>query len=275
MTQNRILTMEKGINFREMGGYQTKDGKQTKWHKVIRTGSLSDLTATDQSFLDQYGVRYDIDFRSPQEVLDAPDRVPGNAKYVYAPVFNVDETKNSDGSDKMTANLEEHPDSGFRHMLKVYRMIVTEQHAKNEYRRFFDNLLANDKPDDVLLFHCTAGKDRTGMGAVFLLTALGVDFETIKSDYLLTNVASVDRIEGATKAAQAKGASKETVDSLRALWSVDPAYLDAAMTEIKRQSGNLSHYLRTELKLTKNEITDLQRLYLEWFSSGYLMSSGN
>ena len=263
MTQARILKMENGINFRELGGYQTKQGQTIKWHKVIRTGSLSQLTPADQKFLDEYGVRYDVDFRSPQEVLDAPDRVPANAKYVYAPVFNVDETKNSDGSDKMAANLEEHPDSGFKHMLKVYRMIVTEQHAKNEYRRFFDTLLANDQEDGVLLFHCTAGKDRTGMAAIVFLTALGVDFETIRQDYLLTNEASVERIEGATQSAKEKGASAETVASLRALWSVDQAYLDAAMTEIKRQSGNLEHYLRTELKLTKNEIAELQRIYLE------------
>ncbi|WP_318765543.1 tyrosine-protein phosphatase [Lactiplantibacillus carotarum] len=263
MTQDRILKMTNGINFRELGGYPTKDGHTVKWHKVIRTGSLSDLTAEDQQFLDDYGVRYDVDFRSPQEVLDAPDRVPGNAKYVYAPVFNVDETKNSDGSDKMTANLEKHPDSGFHHMLKVYRLVATEQHAKNEYRRFFDTLLENDQPDDALLFHCTAGKDRTGMGAVYLLTALGVDAQTIREDYLLTNVASVKRIEGATQAAEAKGASPETVASLRALWSVDSAYLDAAMTEIKRQSGNLEHYLRTELKLTKDEISRLRQLYLD------------
>ena len=64
-------------------------------------------------------------------------------------------------------------------------------------------------------------------------------------------------------AAKAQGASAETIESIRALWSVDPAYLDAAMTEIKRQSGNLTHYLHTELKLTNNEIKDLQRIYLE------------
>lgn len=164
MTNQRVLTVPGGINFRELGGYSTKDGRKIKWHKVIRTGGLDQLTPAGQALLDDYGVRYDIDFRSPQEVLDAPDRIPANAKYVYAPVFNVDETRNSDGTDKMTANLEKHPDSGFKHMLKVYQMVADEQHAKDEYRRFFDNLLANDQPDSTLLFHCTAGKDRTGMG---------------------------------------------------------------------------------------------------------------
>lgn len=263
MAEQRILTMEQGINFRELGGYQTKDGHTIKWHKLIRSGSLSDLTATDLTTLDQYGVRYDIDFRSPKEVLDEPDRVPGNAKYVYAPVFNVDETKNSDGQDKMAADLEKHPASGYRHMLKVCRMVANEQHAKKEYRRFFDNLLANDQPDEALLFHCTAGKDRTGMGAVYLLTALGVDFATIRQDYILTNAASVQRIDGAVAAAQKQGLSAEAVASIKALWSVNDDYLDAALAEIKRQSGNLEHYLRTELKLTKQEVTDLRRIYLD------------
>lgn len=90
-------------------------------------------------------------------------------------------------------------------------MVADEQHAKDEYRRFFDNLLANDQPDSTLLFHCTAEKDRTGMGAVYLLTALGVDFETIKQDYLLTNQASIGRINGAMAEARAQGASSATV----------------------------------------------------------------
>ncbi|MFC6182324.1 tyrosine-protein phosphatase [Lactiplantibacillus daowaiensis] len=263
MAKERVLTMQQGINFRELGGYPTQDGHTLKWQKVIRTGNLSQLTEADLQFLDQYGVRYDIDFRSPKEVLDDPDRVPGNAKYQFAPVFNVDETRNSDGTDKMTANLEKHPDSGYRHMLKVYRMIATEQHAKNEYRRFFDNLLANDQPNEVLLFHCTAGKDRTGMGAVYLLSALGVDPQTIRQDYLLSNETSIKRINGMVAKAQAQGVSPEMLTSIKALWSVNGDYLDAALAEIKRQSGNMQHYLRTELKLTKNELADLRQLYLD------------
>ncbi|AVK60997.1 protein-tyrosine-phosphatase [Lactobacillus sp. CBA3605] len=262
MEKQRVLPIQQGFNFRELGGYQTKDGHTVKWQKLLRSGGLDSLTQTDLAYLDQYGVRYDIDFRSPKEVLDSPDRVPGQAKYQYAPVFNVDETKNSDGTDKMTANLETHPDSGYRHMLKVYRMIANEAHAKYEYRRFFDSLLANDQPDDVLLFHCTAGKDRTGMGAVYLLSALGVDQATIRQDYLLTNTASADRITSAVQAATNQGASAATIASIKALWSVNEDYLDTALAEIKRQSGNVEHYLRTELNLTKQEMSDLRKIYL-------------
>jgi len=148
-------------------------------------------------------------------------------------------------------------------MLKVYRLVVNEHHAKIEYRRFFDILLANDQPDESLLFHCTAGKDRTGMGAVYLLTALGVDLETIRQDYMLTNSASAGRITSAVSDAKQQGASPATIESIRALWSVDDDYLDAALSEIKHQSGNIEHYLRTELKLTKTEITRLRELYLD------------
>ncbi|MFC6294994.1 tyrosine-protein phosphatase [Lactiplantibacillus daoliensis] len=263
MANERLLPIQQGFNFRELGGYATKDGHHIKWHKLLRSGGLDRLTQADLKFLDEYGVRYDVDFRSPQEVLDTPDRVPGRAKYLYAPVFNVDETKNSDGTDKMAADLENHPDSGYRHMLKVYRMVVTENHAKREYRRFFDALLANDQPGESLLFHCTAGKDRTGMGAVYLLTALGVDLETIRADYLLTNSASAERIDSVVADAKKQGVSAETVESIRALWSVDNDYLDTALSEIKHQSGNIEHYLRTELKLTKTEILRLRELYLD------------
>ncbi len=75
-------------------------------------------------------------------------------------------------------------------MIQVYVDLINQDHSKQAYRQFFDLLLANDKEDQSLLFHCTAGKDRTGMGAVFLLSALSVPEETIRTDYLLTNQAS-------------------------------------------------------------------------------------
>jgi len=101
------------------------------------------------------------------------------------------------------------------------------------------------------------------MGAVYLLTALGVEPETIREDYLLTNSASAARIDGAVADAQKQGASADTIESIRALWSVNDDYLDAALSEIKHQSGNIEHYLRTELKLTKTEIMRLRELYLD------------
>ncbi len=89
---HRILPLEKGHNFRELGGYQTKDGRTLKWHKVLRSASLAHLTPHDLAYLTDYGVRYDVDFRSPEETAKSPDKVPANAIYESLPVFKIDET---------------------------------------------------------------------------------------------------------------------------------------------------------------------------------------
>lgn len=189
----RILDLEAGINFRELGGYQTTSGQSVKYHKVLRSAGLGDLTNNDIKYLKDYGVKTDIDFRSQDEIDKKPDRVPGGAKYVSLPVFVEDQTEASKIGDRVVPEIDFDPHDGYNHMLDVYRNMVEEDQARGAYRKFFDELLGNEKDHDVVLFHCTAGKDRTGMGAVFFLYSLGVPLPTIKQDYLF-NKSSKSRV---------------------------------------------------------------------------------
>ena len=82
-----LLPLEQGVNFRDLGGYRTKDGHQIKANKVIRAASLGNLSPKDVNFLAEYGLRHDVDFRSSEEQENAPDKVPTGATYHFAPVF--------------------------------------------------------------------------------------------------------------------------------------------------------------------------------------------
>lgn len=261
--QPRALPLEKGVNFRDLGGYVTKDGRRLKTNKVIRSASLGNLSTKDLEFLEDYGLRYDIDFRSAEETKAAPDRLPDETKYFFAPVFPEDETKSSQ-KDRRKETFFTDPQAGFDNMVQAYQHIVLADSAKKAYRQFFDVLLANEKEGQSVLFHCSAGKDRTGMGAVYLLSLLGMSDELILNDYLASNHFLAPWHKEQLKKHQLAGETTQIfLDNMRALGSVDPLYLQTALDIMQREYGSLGDYLRHELQVTPTQVKQLQAIYLE------------
>ena len=115
MTQQRLLPIKHGYNFRDLGGYQTSDGHTVKWHRLIRSGALNNLDEQDQEALVAIPVTVDIDLRSKPEITAAPDRVPRTAKYYHLPVFSIDVT-NASRSDEEVAREMQEVGNGYRHM---------------------------------------------------------------------------------------------------------------------------------------------------------------
>ncbi|WP_407892407.1 tyrosine-protein phosphatase [Lacticaseibacillus sp. N501-2] len=258
-----LLKIHHGFNFRDLGGYTTKAGQTLRYHKLIRSGRLNELSDRDQRYLADYGVRVDVDFRSPQEQSDQPDRLPQGAAYHFDPVFPTDETKASVKVEALRRQaLAKDPLGGFRNMVNTYADIVTLPSAQKAYREFFDLLLANEG-DGALLFHCSAGKDRTGMGAVYLLTALGVDPITIRRDYLASNLYLAEESERMVNEARQTGAGPAFIASTRSLGGVSNEYLDSALMTINGHYGSLDHYLTDVLKVTAAQRRDIRAIYLE------------
>ncbi|USS88322.1 tyrosine-protein phosphatase [Fructilactobacillus hinvesii] len=264
MKNERIINLNSTENLRELGGYQTTDGRTIKWHKLLRSGSLGMLNATDLAFLKSYGVRYDIDLRSGQERTDVPDALADDhIEYVFNPVFDEDRTDNSQDPEEFRQMLEENPTYGHDHMVAVYKRMVQNDGCHQAYHRFFQTLLNNGQEDGAILFHCTAGKDRTGMAAVFLLYALGVDLDTIKQDYILTNQVVKPLVDQKMDEARNRDFSETAINSLRALYTVNMDFLDAALTTINDQYGNLDHFLTDEIGMDSAKREQLRALYLE------------
>ncbi|MCI1986828.1 MAG: tyrosine-protein phosphatase [Lactobacillus sp.] len=260
----RILDIHHGFNFRDLGGYRTKAGQTLRTHKLIRSGRLNELSPRDQAYLADYGLKVDVDFRSPQERTSAPDQLPTGVAYHFTPVFPVDETKASADAEQLRRQaLAKDPLGGFRNMVNTYTDIVLQASAQKAYREFFDLLLANDDADSALLFHCSAGKDRTGMGAVYLLTALGVDPVTIRQDYLASNNYLLGESERMVNNVRQAGGSPALIASTRSLGSVANEYLDSALMTIDARFGSLDHYLTTTLGVDAQQRRDLRAIYLD------------
>jgi protein-tyrosine phosphatase len=131
-----------------------------------------------------------------------------------------------------------------------------------KYKPMFDELLTLDN-GQALLFHCTAGKDRTGIGAALVLSALGVDRRTILRDYAATDTYwRAGREQSLQRMAQA-GLSAEAVNAVRPLLAANPAYLAGTFAAIDKQYGSVDKYLATELGLTPRKLATLRAKYLQ------------
>lgn len=257
------LPLQQAINFRELGGYPTTDGGHIATHKLLRSARLAVLSQADVHYLADYGVRYVVDFRSTDEMTVAPDRLPTAADYHALPILAEDATHASDDPQERARRLKEDPGYGIESMLAVYRQMIVDPFSQQAYRRFFELLLENDQPNESLVFHCTAGKDRTGLGAYFILHALGVPEATIVNDYLATNNYIQDVIAQEVKRAEATLKNPEAVANWKALESVDRNYLQTAEQAIAELAGNVDGYLRNILHVTPQEQADLRRLYVK------------
>lgn len=260
---NQLIGVTSGRNFRELGGYETLSGKKIKMHKLLRTGNLADLSPFDKQFLTDYGAKYDVDFRSKEEVDNQPDRVPDGVEYIYDPVFSEDLTNSSKSITDLDTQAHNDADFGFNHMHYAYEDMIESEPAQKAYRKFFDVLLENTVDGESVIFHCTAGKDRTGFGALLALSALGVPLNTIKKDYLLTNITTKDFVDSMIEHARQNGKNENVLQSIRDIQSVRSEYLDHAVKVLNDEYGGINNYLRDVMKLSSADIMKLRNIYLE------------
>jgi protein-tyrosine phosphatase len=230
-------------NFRDLGGYAAGDGRRIKWGVVYRSGELSQLSDDDVGKLGDLGIRTVVDFRSPEEVSARGEgRVPSGAQVVPLPIASSD----------MFAKLipmflkgdfsQVPPDL----LDKVNRMLVRE--FTEQYAGLLRAL--SDPANRPLVFHCTQGKDRAGFGAAMVLSALGVPWETVVEDYLLSNhfrKEENDKMLGMIRgfAATRGGPNGEEIafSRVEGLLYVKEQSLQAAHAEIIERHGNVEAFL--------------------------------
>lgn len=237
------LPIEGGYNFRDMGGIRTTDGKYVKWGKIFRSDDLHSLTRNDQKYLASIPIRSVVDFRFDQEVNAAPDKDPVTATHYSYSISpgNLMAVATQAQQTMPTANQTDSL------MMELNRLLVTDTATIQRYVDFF-RLLQNEN-NTPLLFHCSAGKDRTGMGAALILYSLGVDEQTIFQDYLLSNKYLADKY----------AAYKQQYPELSSLFEVKPEFLQAGLDQIKKDHGSVENYLTTILKV---DLDRMKKIYL-------------
>lgn len=247
------------VNLRDLGGYLGVDDKRVKNFSLLRSGEVTNISSTEEiMLLEDYKLKTIVDFRSELEITNAPDSEIENTKY-----FHIDIMKSN--SDKTTslknfsANMDEESINSY--MVNSYRDFIVDGGAVEGYREFFDLLLKQEEGS--LLFHCFAGKDRTGFGAALILTVLGVSKDDIYRDYLMTNAMRADenvRILGEMKA---HGIPEDKLGVVEIALNVRREYLDMAYDTAVEAYGSLENYIRDAIKLDVEEQKAMVEKYLE------------
>ena len=248
-----------GNNFRELGGYHADEGKTVKWGQIYRgfpTGRLT--TEADRARLDALGLRLILDLRSTAEAQAEPDYVPDGARLVQICALCGDDGHEISFAPGDIERMMHTAREGENILYRMYRQMLFGNKA---FKELFRALEAGETP---ILFHCSAGKDRTGMAAMLILLALGASDETICADFVQTNVCRKAEID-ALLAGHAEEIAADPSKRMRFCTQagVDPGAAPYVLQVIREACGSAEEYLAREYGLTPARRMRLRRMYLE------------
>jgi protein-tyrosine phosphatase len=246
----RHVVLQGAANFRDLGGYKTKDGHHVKWGEVYRSADISKLTDSDLVILKQREITYDVDLRGHGEQTKAPDKMNPGTDYILLPA-------GSDNIDWMKAISKMTAAQGDSLMTAYYS---DTQYLTDRYKPFFNKLLGLPEGQS-LVFHCTAGKDRTGIAAALLLYALGVPYDTIAADYVATNYYRQD--VNVVMEKQMVAYMHMDPEVAKDMMAAKKSYLDANFAAITKQYGSVDNFLRYQIGLDDAKIAILKKKFLD------------
>jgi protein-tyrosine phosphatase len=246
----RVVPLEGQSNFRDLGGYETADGRHVKWGRIFRSGQLSELTAADYARIAPLHIRTVYDLRDQQERASQP------TAWAAGPVLALHSDKAQTGQSSLSQLGPDADAAKARAVITVFYTHAPADYAP-EYKAIFHELLEGHAP---LLLHCTGGKDRTGVGSALILSALGVPRAVIVEDFALTN--RLLRPSKLPNTPFMKAMSAMPPEALAAMTRADPSYLQATFDAIDAQYGSLDAYLAA-LGVGPAQKARLRALYLE------------
>lgn len=245
-SSKRLVRMEGAVNFRDIGGYKTTDGKEVKWGKVFRSADVSKLTDKDLNVLEEKHIHTVVDFRGKKESAAAPDHLLPNTDYILCPAGSDSLPSAKD----MLAHIKQ--DS---FLTKFYS---STQYFGPRYKAFFQKLLALPEGESIM-YHCTGGRDRTGMATALLLYVLKVPRETIEEDFVASNVYLAPMNQKMYQSfAQYPGVDIEAVKKAMAL---RPELIRVMFSSIEREYGSIEAFFKQELGVGDKEIAQLRSKY--------------
>ena len=253
------LAFAGGNNFRELGGYLADEGKHVRWGQIYRGIPTGKLTGeADRRLLDSLGLRLILDLRSSGEAKKEPDYVPDGARLVQICGLCAEDGAEIAFAPGDIEKLMQTAEEGESISQRLYRRMLTGNKA---FKELFRALEAGATP---ILFHCSAGKDRTGVAAMLILLALGASDEVICADFEQTNACRKAEID-AVLAEHAAEIAADPACRVRyyAMAGVDPAAAPFVLDTIRRKFGSAENYLETEYGLTPARLMRLRRMYLE------------
>lgn len=249
------LPLQGIVNLRDVGGQSTSDGRRVRTEVLFRSGQLDAAQST--AALTDLGIGVVVDLRGADEVAVAPDVVPDGVDLVHLDVLAGSRERIATHlADLLThpALVEETLRSGVvqEHYRATYRNLVLLDSAQDAYAELFDRLANDGRP---ALFHCTAGKDRTGWAAAALLDLLGVDEATVTADYLRSSEPVLASFRPVFDRFAEVGGDPSV---LVPVFAVTEEYLDAARGAVTEQFGDVEGWFRDGLELSADVVRQLR-----------------
>lgn len=257
-TAERLLPLQGGRNFRDLGGYRAGDGRQVRWGRIYRSGVMAGLTTADMTYLSDLGIQVICDLRSRQERAAQPNPF---LKDPSPQVAGTDYDMMSMSGFMKATNRAEAIDAFADSYIEFTEVLAPQ------YTDMFARLLRRE----VLAFNCSAGKDRTGTAAALILSVLGVPRETVVADYALTEVytppPSVTRL---TSGGSVPGYSSDMAkafmhlppDVKKVMMGSDPAVMRGTLSRIDAKYGGPVELCKARYGLTDAKIAYLRQAYL-------------
>jgi protein-tyrosine phosphatase len=250
----RKLPLDGPRNFRDLGGYPTREGRRVRWGQIFRADSLADLSEADIAYLQRLGLARVIDLRGNAEVSERPNRLAGRAPFAYVQLpIGESDLSPAEWARKFEAGEFGEIDASW--LVRGYQRTLDER--AHRVGAVLKQLAAAPSP---AVFHCTAGKDRTGIVSAVLLLLLGVPREVVVGDYSLTALYTGNRIPAADDWFAERGIDPDRAANIL---SSRREAMEETLDHLDTQHGGAENFARKRATLTEREISTLRTWLLE------------
>lgn len=227
-------------NVRDLGGILNKEGLSISSKKFLRGGHISELTPEDIKILiDEYNLHTIIDLRTEEEIIEAEDVKIPNVKYLHIPLFagqvvGITHERKTDLTSNAIPDLND-----------LYKYMVSNEYSIAQLKKLFYEIMNENNYS--ILFHCTEGKDRTGIVAMLILYMLDVDIKVIMEDYLFTNNVNKKKAESYFNMILEKTHNEEFANQVKDAFLAKESYLKSALESIIEEYGNIDNFIKERL----------------------------
>ena len=265
---SRVINMPHITNFRDLGGCPCAEGKVVKSNQFYRCADLSNIEEEDVKILKEKDVKIIVDLRSRGEKEKSPDKIPYFCDYYhYSGIVTMDEDDSIVG--QFSGNMDMKAalmtmvkgNSNFpnpmEYLVECYKTMAEHSDA---FKALFE--LIKKYPDKPIAFHCTAGKDRTGVAAALILLCLGASEETVMEDYLLSNSCRKAENDLVMEAINKYDFGDDALGMIRSMLEVNESFLQAFFNRVKELYGTWDVYFEKALQVTKDDMQMMRERYL-------------
>ncbi|GEM_PF-4917307 len=247
-------------HFRQLGGIKTKDGRTIRQDMIFRSGELSDVSLEELKKLENLGIKTIYDLRGEHETSLRPDK-EGNYDIVLCPLAKP--FKKAENRYQNPASFEDRIRNATEGYFNYSRVGFSRGYMEFAYNtESVSKVLESLNRHEVFLYHCFAGKDRTGVISMLIMAIMGCDYETCKANYMYHNVIAKDEIEEHISKNKEKGYSEAGLKLSRFFYETSDELFDCAWYSVFDRYVTIEDYLMDQFGITKETVTDWRSFYL-------------